>query len=91
MLEHTGVVPRDQLRADEAGVGAVQLLDEQADGVRLEDDVVVAEAEEPAVAFDEAQHLVGRCAEPGVGAEVTHEGVGDARRDLRVEGPGCPR
>ena len=80
MLEHAGVVPGDELRPDEAGVRAVQLLDEQADGVGLEGDVVVAEAEEAAVALDESQHLVGRRAEAGVGAEVADEGVGQAGR-----------
>ena len=78
VLEDARVVPRHELGADDAGVGAVQLLDERPHGVRLEGDVVVAEAEEAAVALDEAEHLVGRGAEPGVGAEVADEGVGQA-------------
>ena len=82
VLEHAGVVPGDQLRPDEAGVGPVQLLDEHADRVGLEGDVVVAEAEEPAVTLDEAQHLVGRGAEAGVGAQVADEGVGQAARSI---------
>ena len=86
VLEHTGVVPGDQLRPDEAGVGPVQLLDEQADHIRLEGDVVVAEAEEPAVTLDEAQHLVGRGAETGVCAQVADEGVGQAGGDLGRRG-----
>ena len=75
----------DELRSDDAGVRAVQLLDEGADGVGVEGDVVVAEAEEPVVALDEAQHLVGGDAEAGVGAERAHEGVGQVVRDQRGE------
>ena len=85
VLEHARVVPRHELGPDDAGVGAVQLLDERAHGVGLEGDVVVAEAEEPAVALDEAEDLVGRRAEAGVGAEVADEGVGQALRDARLE------
>ena len=54
VLQHSGVVPGDELGPDDAGVGAVQLLDQHADGVMVEGDVVVAEAEEAAVALDEA-------------------------------------
>ena len=70
VLQHAGVVPRHELRPDDAGVRAVQLLDQRADRVGLEGDVVVADAEEPVVALDEAQHLVGGRAEAGVGAEL---------------------
>ena len=46
-LQQAGrVVPLDELRADDAGVRAVRLLDQQADRVGLERDVVVQEAEE---------------------------------------------
>ena len=75
------VVPRHQLRADDAGVRSVQLLDEHAHGVGVERHVVVAEAEEPAVALDQAQHLVGGRAEAGVGAELADEGVGQPGED----------
>ena len=60
VLQHARVVPVDELRPDDAGVRAVQLLDEQADGAGLEGDVVVQEAEEAVVALDEVEHLVGR-------------------------------
>ena len=85
VLEHGRVVPRDELGPHDAGVGAVQLLDEGPHGVRLEDHVVVAEAEEPALPLDEAQDLVGRRPEAGVGAEVADEGVGEALRDAAAE------
>ena len=39
-----GVVPVDELGADDAGVRPERLLDEGADGVGLEGDVVVAAA-----------------------------------------------
>ena len=41
VLQHTGVVPRDQLRADDAGVRSVQLFDEQTNGAGIEGNVVV--------------------------------------------------
>ena len=85
VLEHARVVPRDELGTDDPGVRAVQLLDEQAHGVRVEGHVVVAEAEEAAVALDEPQHLVGGRAKAGVGAEVADEGVGETCRDLALE------
>ncbi len=85
VLEDARIVPRHELGADETGVGAVQLLDQEPDGVGLEGDVVVADAEEAVVALDEAEHLVGGDAEPGVGAQRAHEGVRQARRDQRGE------
>ena len=60
-----GVVPGDQLRADDAGVGPVRLLDEGPHGVGLEGDVVVAEQVEGG-ALDDREDLVGGGAEPGV-------------------------
>jgi hypothetical protein len=73
VLQHDRVVPIHQLRADDAGVRAVQLFHHQPDGVGFERDVVVQEAEEPIVALDEAQHLVGRRAEPGVSLDGPYE------------------
>ncbi len=92
VLEHAGVVPGDQLGTDEAGVRAVQLLDQQTHGVGLEGHVVVAEQEETAVALDEAEHLVGGRSEARVGPEVADEGVREPRRDLASSRPGgCRR
>ena len=85
VLEDARVVPRHELRADHAGVRAVQLLDQRPHGVGVEGDVVVAEAEEAAVALDEAEHLVGRCAEPRVASELTDEGVGEEAQDAGAE------
>ncbi len=76
VLQQAGVVPGDDLRSDDAGVGAVQLLDHQSDGVRIEGDVVVAEAEEAVVALDELGHDVGDRAEPGIGPDRLDERVG---------------
>ena len=59
VLQHARVVPRDQLRPDDAGIRAIQLLDQQPDGTRIQGDVVVQEAEEPVVALDQTEHLVG--------------------------------
>ena len=81
VLEDPAIVPRHELRSDEAGVRAVQLLDQGADGVRIEGDVVVADAEEPVVALDEREHLVGGDAEAGVGAERAHERIGQVLGD----------
>ena len=75
VLEHGGVVPRHELRSDHAGVRSVQLLDEHPHAVGVERHVVVAEEEEPGVALDQPQDLVGRRPEAGVGAEVAHEGL----------------
>ena len=83
VLEDAGVVPVDELRADDAGVRAVQLLDEQPDGVGVERDVVVAEAEEAALALDEPQHLVGGGSEAGVGVELADEGLGQPSKMRR--------
>ena len=75
-----GGVPVDDLRADDAGVGPVRLLHELADGVGVEGDVVVEQAEEPR-ALDEAEHLVGRRAEATRILEAAHERSGHAVTD----------
>ena len=74
------VVPGDELRPDDAGVGAERLLDEGADGVRVEGDVVVAEQVEGG-ALDDAEHLVGGGAEAGVAVEAADVGRGQDRGD----------
>ncbi len=86
VLQQARVVPVDELRPDDAGVGAVQLLDEQPDGIRLEGDVVVHQAEEPVVAFDEVEHLVGRRAIAGVAVEGADESLRQPATDLFVDG-----
>ena len=70
VLQDPRVVPGDDLRPDDAGVGAVQLLDHQTDGVGTEGDIVVTEAEEAVVAVDELRHDVGGWAESRVGPDV---------------------
>ena len=82
VLQDRGVVPLDQLRAHDAGVRPVHLLDEQPDRVGLEGDVVVQEAEEPVVALDEAQHLVRRGPEARIAVDGTHERSRHGGRDL---------
>ena len=73
--EPSGVVPGDQLRADDAGVGAVRLLHEGPHRVRLQGDVVVAQQVEGG-ALDDGEHLVGGGAEAGVVVEAADVGVG---------------
>ena len=75
-----GVVPFHELRAEDAGVGPVRLLHEEADGRRLEGDVVVHEAEE-AGALDEVEGLVGGGSVPGVVVEPADVGVGELGGD----------
>ena len=76
-----GRLPVDELRPDDAGVRAVGLLHQLADGVGIERHVVVEQAEEPR-ALHEPQGLVGCRAEAARVAERAHEGprdpVGDA-------------
>ena len=86
VLEHGGVIPRHELRADDTGVGSVELLDEHPRAVGLERHVVMAEEKEPGVAFDQPQNLVRRCPEAGVGAEIAHERVWQAGGDPRLQG-----
>ena len=54
VLEDVRTAPHHQLRADDAGVRAVQLLDEQAHRSGIERHVVVHQHEESVVALDEA-------------------------------------
>jgi hypothetical protein len=76
MLEHSRIVPVDELRADQSGVRPEHLGDHDAHGALVERDVVVADEEEAVVALHQAQHLVDRGPEADVGAELTHERVG---------------
>ena len=84
VLQQTRVVPGDDLRSDDAGVGAIQLLDHQSNGVWIEGDIVVTEAEETVVALDELRHDVGDRAETSIGPDRLDEGVGKDAVD-----PGC--
>ena len=70
-----GVVPVDDLGADDAGVGPHGLLDEEADGVGVEAHVVVEEQVEGG-ALHAAEHLVARRSEAGVGVEAAQHGPG---------------
>ena len=65
VLQPSRLVPVDQLRTDHAGVRAVQLGHEGADGVRFGRDVVVTQQEEAVVALDQPEDLVGGRPEPG--------------------------
>ena len=55
--EDSGIVPVDELRRDDAGVGAEGLLDGLVDGVGIDRHVVVAQQE--GGALDHGQRLVG--------------------------------
>ena len=72
--EHLGVVGAHELRAHDAGVRAVRLLDEHTHRGRVEHDVVVAEQQERRVLRDR-ERLVGRGREPRAGVEPPHEGA----------------
>ena len=74
MQEDGGIVPVDELRGDDAGVGAEGLLDELVDGGRIEGHVVVAQQEEGGT-LDHGQRLVGRCGVRGSVREVADERV----------------
>ena len=69
------VVPVDELGADDRGVRAERLLHEQAHGVGIRGDVVVAQEVEGRP-VDDLDHLVGGGAEAGILLEPAHEGAG---------------
>ena len=73
------VVPRHQLRADDARVGSEGLLDEQAHRVGLGRDVVVAEQEERRP-LHHRQRVVGGRAKAGVLVQAPDERTGQHRR-----------
>jgi hypothetical protein len=81
VLQPSRIVPVDELRADHAGVRAVELGDHGAHGVGSRSDVVVTDEEEPVVTLDEPQHLVGDGAESGIAVDGTHEGAREAAAD----------
>ena len=74
------VGPLHDLGADDAGVGAVGLLDQQAHGVRRQAHVVVAEQVEGG-ALHRDEDLVGGGGEAGVGVEPAEVGLGQHGRD----------
>ena len=80
--QHLGVVVVDELRADDAGVRAVRLLDHHADRVRVEHDVVVAEQQEGR-ALHERQRVVRGRREADVRGQPAHEGPRQRGRDAR--------
>lgn len=84
-LEYPWVIPFDQLGPDDAGVRAVDLLDEQSHGVALGGDIVVAEQEEASVPLDEPEDLVARRAEAQVCSDVSNEGFRHAHADARAQ------
>ncbi len=91
VLQQARFVPVDQLRPDDPGVRAVQLLDEQADGAGAQGDVVVQHAEEAVVALDEMEHLVRRGAVSRIAVERADERRGQLAADLLVHRGGIAR
>lgn len=81
VLQHLRVVPVDELRPDDTGVRAEELLHHEADRIGLERHVVVEQAEEPVVALDETHHLVRRRAVPGIAVDRAHVGGRQQRSD----------
>ena len=75
----------DQLRADDRGVGAERLLDQEPDRGRVDDHVVVAEEEEGR-ALDDLDHVVGRGGEARGLGEPADEGAGQHARPTRAVG-----
>ena len=72
------VVPVDELRPDDGGVGPEGLLDEDPHDVGLRGDVVVAEQVEGRP-VDDLDHLVGGGSEARVLLEAAHERAGRRR------------
>ncbi len=90
VLEDPRVVPRHELRADDPGIRAVELLDELTDRIRVERHVVVQETEQSA-ALDQAQRLIGGGTEPWVGGDGAHVGLGQSLPDLGRDITGIAR
>ncbi|MEZ5266649.1 MAG: hypothetical protein R2755_33750 [Acidimicrobiales bacterium] len=85
--ERLGLIPAHELGADDAGVGAVGLLHQQAHGVGGQGHVVVAEQEERGT-LDHRQGVVDRGAGAGVALEAAHirlrSDLGDAMGRVAV-------
>ena len=83
------VVPADQLRRHDSGVGPEGLLHQDVDGVGVRGDVVVAEQQQRRP-LHHRQDLVGAGPEPPVDREPAHEGAREHRRHHRggVDGAG---
>ena len=81
-LQPFGVVPVDQFGSDDPRVGSEGLLDQPVHRGRVEDHVVMAEAQE-AGALDQFEHLVQRGSEADVVLESTDERPGQDARDAR--------
>ncbi len=85
--EDLGVVGVDELRADDAGVGAVRLFQHDADRTRVENDVIVTK-EEKGGTLDRRQRLICRAREADALGQALHvragQHVGDARRRVVV-------
>ena len=81
VLEQRRPVPVDQLGTDDARIGPIELFDEDPDGVAFGRDVVVTHQEEPVVALDELQHLVGQRAKATIAPRPMDEGVRSRRSD----------
>ena len=75
VLQHSRIVPRHKLRADDPGIRSIHLLDQQTDRPGVQGHVVVQEAEEAVVAFDEAQDLVRRCPVPVDISDGANKGI----------------
>ena len=70
--QDAGVVPIDELRGDDAGIGAERFLDQLVDRVGVERHVVVAEQEERCP-LDHAEHLVRGGGVPGPAGQLADE------------------
>ena len=74
MADQTGVIPLDQLRADDSRIGADGFLDEQPDRVGPGSHVVVTDGQERDRAFD-FEGLVGGAGEPGITEHPVNLGI----------------
>jgi hypothetical protein len=88
-LEQTRVVPFDELWTNNASVRTVNLFDEGADRVGFRSDIVVAQKEEPVVAFDKPQHFVDSRTKPCGSAEAPDKRIRDPHADTRLEQVVC--
>ena len=65
-LNHSRVVPMNQLWSDDARVRSVQLFDQTRNRSGRKHDVIVQETEKPAVSLYEVQHCITRTGVPRI-------------------------
>ena len=75
-LDHLGVIPIRQLRTNGTRVRAIQLFDQQRDGIGGEGHVVMHETEKPAVSLHQIQDTVTRGSKTRIAPQKAHHRCG---------------